>query len=207
MAISEVVWDMDGTLLDTARAVPAAYIAATEELCGRTVDRDEVLRLYPVGPPAEILARLVGRVLSAEEEEAYYRRLGESPVDPFPGVAETLAALASRGKRLAVFTGASHRAAEILLASAGIGPDVLIGGDEVPAMKPAPDGLAMAAQKLGREPGELAYVGDSPLDMRAASAAGFAAWSPSWGHMYEPETPADRVLDRPGEVLGLLNGF
>jgi HAD superfamily hydrolase (TIGR01509 family) len=205
MAIRDIVWDMDGTLLDTAQAVPGAFISAVSELGGRVVDRSEVLSLYPVGPPEAILARLLGRELAVGDAEAYYRRLKNAQVEPFPGVPETLSVLRSQGMRINVFTGASHRAAAVLLETAQIQHDVLLGGDEVEHPKPAPDGLLLIAEKLGRTPSEIAYVGDSPLDMDAAHAAGCEGWSPSWGHMFDHDTSAHQVLAKPSDVVSLLS--
>jgi len=82
---------------------------------------------------------------------------------------------------------------------------VLVGGDEVARPKPAPDGVLMIAAALGVRPDELAYVGDSPPDARAARAAGSHAALAAWGHMYDPAEPADSVLARPGDALALLD--
>lgn len=200
-----VVWDMDGTLLDSAVVVPAAFVAALRRLGRPAVTADEVLAVYHLGPPDVILAHLAGRALAADDLEAYYAELEHALVRPYPGVAETLAVLRAAGHPVAVFTGASRRAAVMLLAAAGLRADVLIGGDEVGRAKPAPDGVLMAAAALGVRPDELAYVGDSPGDARAARAAGSHAALAAWGHMYDPAEPADSVLGRPGDALTLLD--
>ncbi|MFE3414894.1 HAD family hydrolase [Streptomyces mirabilis] len=80
--------------------------------------------------------------------------------------------LRESGRPVAVFTGASSRAAAMLLRAAGLDIDVLIGGDHVQRPKPAGDGLLLAAEQLGVAPAALAYIGDSPLDLRAAATAG-----------------------------------
>ncbi|WDN57039.1 HAD family hydrolase [Streptomyces clavuligerus] len=199
-----VVWDMDGTLLDSSHAVPQAFVQATEQLAGRRVEFDEVVAAYWRGTPEVILSFLVGRTLSADECEAYYQALDGVRVAPYPGVPQTLHALRQRDLPVAVFTGASTRAAELLLRSAGLSVDLLIGGDCVERPKPAADGMLMAAERLGVAAGQLVLVGDSALDLRAARAAGSHSAAAAWGHMYDPEEPADTVLDSPQQVLRLL---
>jgi HAD superfamily hydrolase (TIGR01509 family) len=199
-----VAWDMDGTLLDSSVAVPAAFGAALRALGHAPVTAAEVIAAYPLGPPDVIMAHLAGRVLTAAEMEAYYAELADISVQAYPGVTATLGALRAAGQLVAVFTGASRRAAGMLLAAAGLQADVLVGGDEVARAKPAPDGLLIVAAALDLAPGDLAYVGDSPGDVRAARAAGSHAAAAAWGHLYDPAEPADSVLARPADALALL---
>ncbi|WP_025272503.1 HAD family hydrolase [Haloglycomyces albus] len=205
MGLSELVWDMDGTLLNTSTVVPDAFINATFELSGRTVTRDVVIGLYPVGPPSVILERLIDRSLESGEEEVYYQHLNHVQVEPFPGIIDTLRTIIYNNRYVAVVTGASHRAAQILLHNAGIASDFIVGGDELDNGKPAPDGLHYMATQLNVPVSKIAYIGDSHIDMKAARAAGCHAWSPSWGHMFNPTTPADRVLTKPTDALDFLN--
>jgi len=205
MEISEVVWDMDGTLLDSSTVVPAAFTAALRRCGGPQVSAAQVIAAYPLGTPEVILAHLAGRELTGEDFEEYYRQLAMAVAPAYPGVAEVLDELRSGGHAIAVFTGASYRAAVSLLAAAGITADVLVAGDQVPAPKPAADGLLLAASRLGMEPQRLAYVGDSPVDMGAARAAGSHAAAAAWGHLYDPAEPADSVLATPREALALLD--
>ena len=136
MPVRQLVWDMDGTLLDSSVAVPAAYVAAVRRLGGPPVSPEQVVASYPIGPAEALLPHLLGRDLAAGESEAYYDELASATVRPYRGVADVLSALRARGHRLAVFTGASHRAAAMLLTGAGIAVDVLVGGDEVRHPKP-----------------------------------------------------------------------
>ena len=64
MSIDELkalIWDMDGTLIDSGAVVPDAFIATVQAIIGRTYTREQVIDLYPVGPPALMLTRLLGR--------------------------------------------------------------------------------------------------------------------------------------------------
>lgn len=196
---------MDGTLLDSTGVVPDAFVAAVAELGGVQVDREQVVAAYSLGVPEVMLEHLLGRELEAAEAEAYYRRLLDAPVTPYAGIAETVAQLRRSGHLIVVFTGASARAATTLLASAGIEVDLLIGGDQIDHPKPAPDGIFLAAERLQRRPGELAYVGDAPTDLRAAKAAGALSVAAAWGHLYDADEPADVALATPREVFALVD--
>jgi HAD superfamily hydrolase (TIGR01509 family) len=205
VAVRELVWDMDGTLLDSGVAVPAAFIAAVRRLGGPAIDADQVVASYGRGTPEVILAHLLGRDLGPLDAEAYYLALGEASVTAFPGVADVIGALRARGRPIVVFTGASSRAAWMLLGQAGLSADVLVGGDQVQYPKPAPDGLELAAARLGVATAELAYIGDSPLDVRAAAAAGCLGAAAAWGDQYDPAEPAACTLAAPPDALTLLN--
>lgn len=206
MPVRQLVWDMDGTLLDSSVAVPAAYVAAVRRLGGPPVSPEQVVASYPIGPAEALLSHLLGRDLAAGESEAYYDELASVSVRPYGGVAEVLSALRARGHRLAVFTGASRRAAVMLLTGAGIGVDVLVGGDEVRHPKPAGDGLLLAARRLGIAASAIAYIGDAPNDIGAARAAGSLSAAAAWGHQYDAAVPAEVTLAAPADALALLSG-
>ncbi|MET9914189.1 HAD-IA family hydrolase [Streptomyces sp. NPDC006476] len=206
MTTRELVWDMDGTLLNSTVVVPTAFVAAVRELGGPSVGPEQVVASYHLGTPEVILTHLVGRELALDETEVYYSKLKGVEVAPYSGVAHVLDTLRESGRAVAVFTGASSRAAAMLLKAAGLRVDVLIGGDHVQRPKPAGDGLVLAAENLGVSPADLAYIGDSPLDLRAAAAAGSRGAAAAWGHQHDGAEPSDVTLTRPEEALALLSG-
>ncbi len=204
MTVKELVWDMDGTLLDTTAAVPAAFVRAVRALSGSDLPPSAVVDAYWRGTPEVILEHLVGRPLTPTETDLYYRELEGVEVAPYPEVADTFAALKAQGRALAVFTGASTRAAAMLLNAADLPVDLLIGGDKVARSKPAPDGVLLAAKELGIEPENVAYIGDAPLDLRAARSAGSRSVAAAWGHQYDHAEPADVVLTSAAHALDLI---
>jgi HAD superfamily hydrolase (TIGR01509 family) len=206
VAVGQLVWDMDGTLLESGVAVPASFVTTVGRLGGPAVTPEQVIATYSHGPAEAILAHLLGRELAPAEADVYYDVLAGSMIVPYPGVPGVLARLRGRGHPVAVFTGASRRAAEMLLSAAGLAVDVLVGGDQVARPKPAGDGLAAAARLLGRPSADLAYIGDSPLDLRAAKAVGGYSAAAAWGHQYDAGEPADFTLADPVEALDLLAG-
>ncbi|MFI1992023.1 HAD family hydrolase [Actinoplanes sp. NPDC020271] len=198
------VWDMDGTLIDSTTVVPEAFVRAVAALGGPPVTVADVIGSYWRGTNEVILSHLAGRELTAAEQEVYHRELDGRAVPAYPGVAGTLDALRAAGLPVVVFTGAGTRPAATLLRSAGIAVDLLIGGDQVKRPKPAPDGVLLAAQRLHTTPDRLIMVGDSPLDLRSARAAGGHSAAAAWGHMYDPAEPADVVLTRPDDLLAVI---
>ena len=205
--VDAVVFDMDGTLIESHEVVPAAYRAAVRAGGGPSYTDAEVIAGYSIGSPIDLLTHLLRRPASGADLDRYHTELHAlaGRVRVYPGVADALARIAARVP-VGVFTGASHRAAEILLDRAGLLGhfQVVLGGDQVERPKPAPDGVDAACRRLGVPPGRAAYVGDSPLDVRAARRSGAVAVAAAWGHQYDPDEPADLSLTRPGELLALL---
>lgn len=202
-----VVWDMDGTLVDSATAVPDAYIGAIGRLGGPGLTREAIIAAYNLGPPEIMLGHLLGRPATAADIDEYlaYLRTTVSTASPYPGIATTLERLRDR-VGLAVFTGASRPGALILLKAVGLLGffRTVVGGDQVENQKPAPDGLLRACAELGVEPASAAYVGDAPNDLEAAQRAGALAVGAGWGHQFSAAADADLVLERPEQVLDLL---
>jgi HAD superfamily hydrolase (TIGR01549 family) len=124
----------------------------------------------------------------------------------YPGIADMLLELSDRGILLAVFTGATRRAAEMQLEHSSLAGlfDVVVGSDEIAAVKPDPAGLVRACELLGVDPGSAAYVGDASNDLRCARAAGATAVAARWGHLFEPGIEADYVATSPADLRRLL---
>lgn len=202
--VKQIVWDMDGTLIDSAMAVSEAFTAAIVELGGPSVTSADIIDAQFVGVPEVILAHFLGRKLRRGEEEAYYDRIKGLRLYPYPGVIDTLRALRARNLVIAVFTGASTRAALTICTAAEIDVDVLVASDQIAHPKPAPDGLLRIAEELSIVASDIAYVGDSPTDLQAARAAGCTAVAAAWGHLYDPDEETDVTASTPASVLSLL---
>lgn len=202
-----VVWDMDGTLIDSTTVVTDAYITAITRLGGPLLTQDAIIAAYSLGPPAVMLAHLLGRASTDADVQEYLGclRARAGAAAPYPGIPATLQRLRPRVE-LGVFTGANHASAVILLEATGLAGHftAVVGGDEVERQKPAPDGVLLACRALGVEPASAAYVGDSPRDLEAARSSGARAFAAGWGHLYSPASQADLVLDRPEELLEIV---
>lgn len=208
MPIEAVIFDLDGTLVDSGATVPAAYAAAIEELCGRRCTDEEIIAAYSAGPAPALISRFTGRLSACSDVDCWLRHLEArlALTRVYPGVREAGSSLRAAGKRLAVFTGAIRRAAEMQLRHAGLDDaiDAVVGSDEIALVKPAPDGIFLACDRLGVDPGRVAYVGDALNDLRCARAAGAVPIAAAWGHLFESDDEPHLIALTPHDLLPLV---
>jgi HAD superfamily hydrolase (TIGR01549 family) len=205
--IEAVVFDMDGTLLDSLAVHLESYRLAIVGSGGRNRSHEDILASFIIGPAAIMLEALIERPVGAEAVTRYLVHLRElsAQVRPYPGVATALRELSPRF-RLGVFTAADTSAAEMLLSATGLRSffDVVIGADRAGRTKPAPDGLLLACDALGVHPADAAYVGDGPSDVAVARACGALAVAAGWGHQFTADRDADIVVATPQDLVRSL---
>ncbi|MEL6574959.1 MAG: phosphoglycolate phosphatase [Pseudomonadota bacterium] len=179
-----VVFDLDGTLVDSAPDIAASLNATLVALGRGPLPLPRVL-----GNVGHGMRHLIARCLAdsgggAEDEALIDRALGlyrahyaEHLADatrPYPNVPEVLEQLAESGLKLAVCTNKPEGLSQKLLAALDLAPffPVVVGGDTVAERKPHPAPLLHAIKQLGAAPGDTLFVGDSAPDEGAARAAG-----------------------------------
>jgi HAD superfamily hydrolase (TIGR01549 family) len=206
-AVAGVVFDMDGTLVDSLPVALESYRRVILEFDGPDRSHDEILGSFSIGPAREMLAHLIGRPVGDAAIARYESVLSEraSEIHPYAGVQEAVARLAG-ALPLAVFTAANSRAASIVLEATGLRSffSTVVGADLVERTKPAPEGLIEAARRLELEPADVAYVGDGPSDVATARACGALAVAAGWGHQHDPARDADVVAESPADLVSLL---
>jgi HAD superfamily hydrolase (TIGR01509 family) len=178
-----LIFDLDGTLVDTVETRIIAWLRTFDEY-GIPAERGQVAKL--IGSDGRRLARVVaeaaGRAIDDGLAEKIDRRAGEiyselnTDPRPLPGARELLQALDGMGVRWAIATSSRPEQVGKSIDSLKLSrAPTIIDGSRVEHAKPAPDLLLFAARELGVEPSRAWYVGDSIWDMQAARAAGMPA--------------------------------
>lgn len=214
-----VLFDLDGTLIDTKRLYLECYRRAVEPYLGRGLSREEILALKPRSEIAFLRAVAGEDSLQACKEDFYreYERLYSSHFGGiYSGVREVLDQLRRRRLPMGIVTGKSRRSWEATLAREELGRfDVLVFEDDVAAPKPHPEGIHAASRALGLAADATIYVGDTIGDVRAAVAAGARAIATTWSRpSEEAEEYASRalaegaaaVIHRVEEILAVVDG-
>lgn len=204
-----VIFDMDGTLIDSTVAVPDSYIRTIHSASPATtkLTRQDIFDRYHLGPPPNIFLDILNRPAEHHEVEQFHRELTvlAEDVAVYTGIAKLLDLLVERAIRLAVFTGADTRSAQTLLRATGLMDrfEIVLGSDQIARPKPAPDGLIEVAQRMSVPLADCIYVGDSPLDIECSHAAGSRPIAAGWGHLFAP-TEACTVASNPLDILKLM---
>ena len=203
-----VVFDQDGTLLDTFIPALHAYSVAV----GREITMAELEPVAHLGAARNLVSALLGHEASDADDDRFHAALADAllGIEPYPGVVDTLEQLRARGLRTGVATNSDSRSATIVLGAHGLAEhlDTVVTVDQVSGPKPNPESILLAVERLGVRPDEVLFVGDAPADMVAARAAGVLAAVAGWGHQAHGIVPgaADRWLDGPAEILDLIDG-
>jgi len=204
---SALLFDLDGTLIDSVELIVRSYQHATELHLGQPLAREVIVPTIGLSLDAVLEEMAPGRgpILVATYRE-YMHANHDTLVRPFDGVLETLRELRERGYRLGIVTSKRRPAASLAFLRWMLDThvDVTICAEDAPRTKPAPDPLLAAAALLGITPGDCCYVGDTPHDMIAARAAGMCAIAAPWGAGTRDELAAaqpDLWLDAPGDLL------
>jgi 2-phosphoglycolate phosphatase len=214
--VAAVLFDLDGTLIDSA---PDLAAAANEMRGARGLPPLPYERLRPhAGSGAR---GMLGAALERAPGQDGYDGLREEFLQryearmlvltrPFATVLALLDALDRHAVPWGIVTNKSLRLAEPMALALGLLPRAaaLIGGDSTAWTKPHPAPLFEAARRLSLMPQACVYVGDDPRDMRAARAAGMGALAAAWGYL-GPDQPihawgADFVLEQPDHLLNWL---
>ncbi len=190
-----VLFDNDGTLVDTRELLLLSFRHATREVLGTQLADDEYLA--SVGTPLadQMLGLAEGDQAVADQLIEVYRtfnhRVHDEMVGLFPGIKELLELLAQHDVKMGVVTSKKHALCEHGLSILGVNSyfDVLIGADDWPEHKPQPGPVSRGCELLGVEPVRCAYVGDSPFDLQAGNGAGTVTVAALWG-MFSPDALA-----------------
>jgi pyrophosphatase PpaX len=199
MRFPVVLFDLDGTIVDSGWMILASYRHATQTVLGREFPDDVLMARVGAGHLEEQMSEFDAEkaIELARAYREFYAPL-HSELQAFPGMLELLRELDAEDRL------------QLAIDALGFGKtmDVVVGSDEAPRGKPHPDQILVALERLGADPDDTAYVGDAPFDIAAAKAAGAHAVGVTWGGIHtrermESEGP-DAVVDTAEELRAAL---
>jgi len=216
MKYQAVIFDFDGTLLDTLRDLaesvnsvlnrsgfPGHSLEAYRHFVGEGIE-ELARRVVPEGHRDEAT---ITRTLTDVREE--YRQRWPNHTRPYEGIPELLDALTARRVKMAIVTNKPDDSTRTMAAK--LLPkwkfDAIVGATSDLPRKPDPKGALEAARRLRLPPGAFLYVGDSDIDMKTANAAGMYAVGVLWGFRTADElvkNGAKVLIRKPLELLDLL---
>jgi pyrophosphatase PpaX len=217
-----VLFDFDGTLVNTTPLILRCFRATWQQVCGITCEDAEYIRTFGI-PLHTAMEQMLERFaaeghitrptdLAAKAEELVltYRAFNEDwhdqMIQPFAGVDEMLRELKQRGFRLGVVTSKKRLGAErgMRLYQMTELFDASICAEDTERNKPHPEPLLHAMERLGASPSETMYVGDSTHDIVAGQAAGVVTAAATWGPIPREELEVlqpDYLLNAPSDLL------
>lgn len=211
-----LIFDLDGTLVDSVSDLRAAANQMLRERGRKPLTLTQVKQMVGDGAPA-----LVARALAASGADsseavmalprflAIYEANAAQLSQPYPGVPETLTELRRRGFRTAICTNKPQRATIAVLQGLGLLPlfDGIAGGDRFAVRKPDPGHLLKLMSELGASPAVSAMIGDNENDAAAARAAAVPLVLMRYGYArVDPASlAADALLDRFADLPSALD--
>lgn len=214
--IEAVLFDLDGTLADTAPDMALTVNRMLEKRGRPKVAVEQVRPFVSRGARG-----MIASAFNIAPEDPGFRELRDEflatypenlCVDTriFPGMDDVLALIESRGMKWGVVTNKFERFAVPLLADLGLTQRmaIVVGGDTCPRPKPFPDPLLHAAANMGVAPMHTLYVGDDERDVQAARAARMPVVVAAYGYLGDGPPPAlwgaDAVVDKPAGIADWL---
>lgn len=215
-----VMYDLDGTLLDTATEITQAVNLTLEEFGCRHVDEADVRRWIGHGTGwlmEQAWAANSGNKLVPWQEVmnrfiVHYGNTAGTASQFFPKVIETLQKVQSIGIKQAIITNKETQFTDRVLAAYDLRKyfDMVVCGDTLPFKKPHPGVIEHCIHTLGSSPGHSLFVGDSEIDVATAKAAGVVCWAVPYGYnhgrsiiMADPDRVVPDISDVPNFFRGI----
>ena len=208
-----VLYDHDGTLVNSLPVVVAATNAALVAGGYLAQPAEVVIKamVLPTGPRMGFHSGCTDRAVQASLAASFYREANLRPdlASAYSGVHEMLVAVHQRGIPQGVISNNEGVFVRRVVSALGLMPFLgpVLGEEDVPAAKPDPRGLLLAAAQLGVQPDQCWFVGDAPPDLAAARGAGMVAIGVTWGiHSREEMAKLgfDVLIDHPSALLAQL---
>ena len=194
-----VVFDLDGTVVDSVELIVVSFQHAIREVLGREVSREDAIAW--VGRPLREQMELFSPEHADELVEVYREfnhREHDSMLTLYEGIQHLLERLRQAGVKVGLVTSKSRFTTQMAFTLTGIEEyfDATVCADEAAGNKPSPAPILACLEQLGVSASAATYVGDSPSDIQAAQAAGVASIAVTWGVF-----PVDRLEAEKPDLL------
>jgi pyrophosphatase PpaX len=209
MRFPVVLFDLDGTLIDSRGIILASFRHAAMMVLEREIVEAEVLsRVGGTNLHEQMRAIDPQRV---DDLVTAYREHNEplnDTLEAFPGILDVLDTLRVRGQRIGLVTAKRRFSIEAAFRRIPLRDrlDEIVSADDTAKHKPDPEPILEALRRFDVEAGDAAYVGDSPFDILCAKAAHVFAVGVTWGNIHDRHAiaDADAIVDEPEELLGVV---
>ncbi len=211
MKYPTVLFDLDGTLIDSGGMILESFRHATRTVLRREIPDDELVAAVGGSSIRDQMASFDAE--RADELVRVYRAHNtplHDELEAFEGVHDVLEHLHAEGRKLGIVTAKRRKTVDLAFEQLGIERyfDVVVTTDDTELHKPHPEPVLHALELVGAKPAEAAFIGDSPFDIEAGKAAGVFTVGVSWGKIHPAarllEHGADLIVHTPRELLDAL---
>jgi pyrophosphatase PpaX len=211
MRYPTVLFDLDGTLVDSGAIILASFKHAARTVLARDVEEEQIAALVG-GSNLHDQMRVLSPAHVDELVRVYreHNRPLHDELEAFEGVEELVKTLSEQGRKLGIVTAKGRQTVDLAFAVLSLERyfDAVVTADMTDHHKPDPAPVLKALELLESEPADAAFVGDSPYDIAAGKAAGVFTVAVSWGKIHPEErlleAGADVLVHSPKELLDVL---
>jgi pyrophosphatase PpaX len=211
MRYPTVLFDLDGTLVDSGAIILSSFKHAALTVLERDVEEEQIAALVG-GSNLHDQMRVLDPTRVDDLVRVYreHNRPLHDELEAFDGVTELISALAAEGRKLGIVTAKGRATVDLAFAVIPLERyfGAVVTADMTERHKPHPEPVLRALELLDSDPAEAAFVGDSPYDVEAGKAAGVFTIGVSWGKIHPDQrlrdAGADLVVHSPEELLGVL---